>query len=122
MSDYARKQAKKRRELEAEGVPVKLRKPAFADNPLMAGAFAGFIAYAPKNPEIVKHFEQTTGIKFPFKQGKAAESVIDRMIDEACGVSEQSLTREQKHEIFDRWVNFLVVNYWGEAGTEGDME
>ena len=122
MGDFARTLAMRKRQTEVDGKPVKMRRPAYADDPLMAGAFAGFIAYAPTNPEIVKDFEHKTGIIFPFKQGKAAASVIERMVDEACGVSEQSLTREQKEEIFDRWVNYLIVNHWGEQGTEGEID
>jgi len=115
IGDFARRRAKRNMATEVEGGAVKLRKPFGYKDPLMAGAFSGFIAYAATNPDIVRDFEKKTGIKFPFKQGKDVENIIDRMIDEACGVEPGTLTHKQIHEIFDRWVNYLIANWWGES-------
>lgn len=112
---FKRRQDRRNMETRVGGVAVKRRRPAFADDPLMVGAFSGFIAWAATQPGIVSKFEQSSGVKFPFKRNERVERAMEIMMDDVYGVAEGVVvTAEQKEEIFNRWVNYLIKEYWGE--------
>lgn len=64
-------------------------------NPVMESAFASYIQYAFRNPQMREAFEQDTGKRL-------ARNPLDAMIDDATGYSPE--------EAFIEWA---IDNHWG---------
>ncbi len=96
----------------AEEIPFGLKKMPLGW-PEMAAGFLGFADFAIENPDIVKAFEEETGVMLA---SIVNCSPIERMIDDATG---------RKDEMLRSFLDWLVVNHWGEAqgtGEEGDKQ
>lgn len=68
----------------------------------MSPAWLGLLSFASKTPNIIKRFEENTGMKFRFPSG------IEGMIDEATGYREDLIFK------FGHWV---TANLWGDSGN-----
>jgi len=78
-------------------------KPAYVDDPIMAGAFASFMTWAWDQSELHAAFTEETGVS----RTSPPITVMDAMIDEATGVH---------RDYAERFVAWLIKNHWGEDG------
>ena len=82
---------------------------AYPDNPIMAIMWRDCLLWAIDSPAIRQRFKSDTGLDFVQRR----ESVIDRMIDEACGVNAV---------IVDKFVDWFNANIWGLDAFAGECE
>jgi hypothetical protein len=92
---------------------VRVQRIAYPDNPVMAYMWHGFLMFAASEKDLIKAFEDDTGLSWPFN---ADISPIDHAIDKATGYDVV---------VIDKFVDWLNENYWGEdpfhASTEEDQ-
>ncbi len=85
---------------------MKLTPYGVKDDPLMGGAFVGCLYWAIRQSDVVAEFEKETGETL-FQ----ARSPTERMVDKATG---------READLFARFADFVVANYWGIEGQEVD--
>ena len=86
-----------------------MSRTAYPDNPIMAGAWYSAVKWAAQEQDALDAFEKATGIKPLFA---ASRSPIERMVDEATGAGDASVTA------FVDWFN---ENVWGEDPFDGGV-
>ncbi|GAA3849484.1 hypothetical protein AFIC_001022 [[Pseudomonas] carboxydohydrogena] len=75
---------------------------AYADNPVMAIAFAGFLRWVASEPGALDAFEHATGIR-PFWAER--RTPLEQMIDKAT---------DRERQQIDAFVDWAVANIWGD--------
>ena len=80
-----------------------LPKPAFVDNPVMAGAFASFMDWIWRQDDAHAAFCEDSGMTRP----SPARNALDRAIDEAAGYGK---------EYMGAFVAWAIRTQWGEDG------
>lgn len=82
--------------------------PAFVrDNPIMAGAFASFMNWAYRQPEMHEQHCADTGLTRP----QPPKNGLEAMIDKATGYEEKYAAS---------FVEWAIKNHWGTEEDEGD--